>query len=563
MVYKLSPFGKGGLKGDLKNKISTANPSSALRTLPLLKGEIFEYYMDKIRVRFAPSPTGYMHIGNFRTALYTYIFAKKNKGDFILRVEDTDQKRYIPDALEKLIKIINWAGFEYNEGVFLKTDRGSTSLDHNDQKRSNLFYEKGDYGPYIQSERLDIYKKHAEQLLKLGHAYYCFCTPERLEEMRKNQLANKQAPMYDRTCLKLTKEEVEDKLKKGELYVIRQKINTEGITEFDDMVRGKVQIKNELLDDQVLLKSDGYPTYNFANVIDDHLMEITHVIRGEEYISSTPKYIQLYQNFDWKMPEIAHLPLLLNTDRTKLSKRQGDVAVEEYIAKGYLKNAIINFVALLGWNPGEGSTQEIFSFNELVEKFDLKKVHKAGAVFDSKKLDWLNSRYIKKLSIDELYDLALPFLEKKDFFVNPSPLTPLPEGEADKKDCIKKVLTIEQERLNKLSGVGESNKFFFQDINYGKELLHWKDMNDNDIISLLEKAVIVLAGIKEEDWTRKNLEEILLEAAGEKRGEFLWPLRAALTGEKKSPPPGEVAWVLGKKESTARIKNAISIIKNA
>lgn len=301
---------------------------------------------EKVRVRFAPSPTGYMHIGNFRTALYTYLFAKKNNGDFILRVEDTDQKRFVPDALEKLINILNWAGFNYSEGVYFKDGK---------------FVQRGKYGPYIQSERLGIYKKHAQELLDKGHAYYCFCSPERLEKMREEQLKNKQAPMYDRTCLKLSKEDIAEKIKNNEPYVIRQKINTEGFTEFDDLIRGKVSIKNELLDDQVLLKADGYPTYNFANVIDDHLMEITHVIRGEEYISSTPKYIQLYQNFGWIEAKIAHLPLILNPDKTKLSKRQGDVTVEDYIQKGYLKEAIINFVALLGWNPGGGETQEIFT----------------------------------------------------------------------------------------------------------------------------------------------------------------------------------------------------------
>ena len=508
----------------------------------------------KIRVRFAPSPTGYMHIGNFRTALYTYLFAKKNGGDFILRVEDTDQKRFVPDALEKLINILNWAGFEYNEGVYFEDGK---------------FVQKGEYGPYIQSERLEIYKKYAQKLLDKGNAYYCFCAPERLEKMREEQLKNKQAPMYDRNCLKLSKAEIEGKIsaiggsayggKNVEPYVIRQIITTEDATEFDDLIRGKVSIKNELLDDQVLLKSDGYPTYNFANVIDDHLMNITHIIRGEEFISSTPKYIQLYQNFGWIEPKIAHLPLILNPDKTKLSKRQGDVAVEDYIQKGYLKEAIINFVALLGWNPGGGETQEIFSVDELIDKFDLSHVHKAGAVFDLQKLDWINSEWIKKLSVDELYEKAFPFFKEKEFCKTWN----VERGTWNKKDkekYLKKVLTVEQDRLNNLSEVGENNKFFFQDINYEKDLLKWKDMSDEELKESLEKSKQVLENIADANWTRENLEKELINTAGDKKGELLWPLRASLTGEKKSPSPFEVAWVLGKDESLKKITNALKKI---
>ena len=494
--------------------------------------------MSKIRVRFAPSPTGYMHVGNFRTALYTYLFAKKIGGDFILRIEDTDQKRYVRDALEKLIDIITWAGFEYSEGVFIEDGK---------------VVQKGGFGPYIQSERLDIYKKYAEQLVKNKTAYYCFCTPERLEEMRNEQTARKQAPMYDRCCLNLSQEEIEKKIAAGKPYVIRQKINTDGFTEYADVIRGKVNIKNELLDDQILMKSDGYPTYNFANVVDDHLMKISHVLRGEEYISSTPKYIQLYQNFGWDVPQFAHLPLLLNLDKSKLSKRQGDVAVEDYIKKGYLKEAIINFVALLGWNPGEGSTQEIFSLPELIEKFELTKVHKAGAVFDLKKLDWLNAQYIKKINIENLYNNALPFFKQKDFFISAT-------EEKKSEEYLKKILTIERDRLNNFFEVGESNKFFFQDINYDKELLRWKNNTDEQTKQALETSKKVLETVEETNWTRENLEKVLLEAAGEKRGDLLFPLRACLTGEQKSPSPFECAWVLGKNESLKRIKDAIKLI---
>ncbi len=494
--------------------------------------------MSKVRVRFAPSPTGYMHIGNFRTALYTYLFAKKNGGDFILRIEDTDQKRFVPDALEKLINVIKWADFEYSEGVFFENGK---------------FIQKGECGPYIQSERLEIYKKYAQQLLDKGRAYYCFCVPERLEKMREAQLENKLAPKYDRACFDLTKEEIAERIKNSEPYVIRQKINTEGETVFEDLIRGKVSIKNELLDDQVLLKSDGYPTYNFANVIDDHLMQISHVMRGEEYISSTPKYTQLYQNFGWLEPKIAHLPLILNPDKTKLSKRQGDVAVEDYIEKGYLKEAIINFVALLGWNPGGGETQEIFSLPELIEKFDLSHVHKSGAVFDIKKLDWINSEWIKKLSVDELYEKAMTFFEKKDFYQ---------KAEKNRKSAeyIRKVLAIERDRLTKLSEVGESNKFFFEDVEYDKDMLKWKDMPQEELRKSLEKSSGVLENISGGEWELKKLEDKLMEAAGDKKGELLWPLRVSLTGEKKSPSPFEVAWVLGKDKSLERIKKAIEKI---
>ena len=492
---------------------------------------------NKIRIRFAPSPTGYMHVGNFRTALYAYLFAEKNKGDFILRIEDTDQKRYVQDALEKLINIINWAGLEYSEGVFIKDGK---------------VIQKGDFGPYIQSERLDLYKKYANELIEKGKAYYCFCTPERLEQMRNEQTSNKQAPMYDRCCLKLSKEEIAKKIEQGEKYVIRQKINTEGFTEYVDIIRGKVSIKNELLDDQILIKSDGYPTYNFANVIDDNLMKIRHVIRGEEYVSSTPKYIQLYQNFGWEIPEFAHLPLLLNPDKTKLSKRQGDVSVEDYINKGYLKEAIINFVALLGWNPGEGSTQEIFSIDELIDKFELKKVHKAGAIFDIKKLDWINAQYIKKMNVDELYKNALSFFKQKEFFTKTS-------EDRKTEEYLKKVLTVEKERLSKFSDVGEENKFFFQDISYEKELLRWKKNTDEETKQSLEASKKVFEEISDENWVLKNIEAKLLEAAEDKRGDLLWPLRVALTGAQKSPSPFEVAWVLGKEESIRRIKKALEL----
>lgn len=475
--------------------------------------------MNEVRVRFAPSPTGYLHIGGLRSALYNFLFARKNNGQMLLRIEDTDRKRYVEGAIENLLKTLKWAGIEIDEK------------------------------PVIQSERLEIYKKYADQLVKEGKAYYCFCTPERLEEMRQECLNEKKAPLYDRRCLNLSEEEIKKNLEKEIPFVIRMKIPRGEIIEIDDLIRGKVSFKTDLVDDQVILKSDGFPTYHLASVVDDQEMKITHVIRGEEWLPSTPKHRLLYEYFDWKAPEFAHLPLLLNPDKSKLSKRQGDVAVEDYIKQGYLKEAIINFVALLGWNPGEGSTQEIFSLEELIDKFDLVHVHKAGAVFDVKKLDWINSEYIKKLSVDELYEKSLEFFKQKEFY-----------KDSFSPEFLKKVLTIEQDRLNKLSEVGESNKFFFQDIEAEKELLRWKKMPDEALKASLEKSESILENVSEENWTRENLEKKLIEAAGEKKGDLLWPLRAALTCEQKSPSPFDVAWVLGKEESLKRINNALAKI---
>ena len=488
----------------------------------------------KVRVRFAPSPTGFMHVGNFRSALYDYLFAKKNGGDFVLRIEDTDQKRFVPGALESLINVLDWAGLRYDEGVFQSAGIKNDKIPTTESKNYPGILEAGEFEPYIQSEKLEIYKKYADQLVKSGHAYYCFCEPERLEKMRADQTVEKKAPMYDRYCLhNVSEEEINKNLKNSCSYTIRMKMPEGEMIEADDLVRGKVSFKTDLIDDQILMKSDGFPTYHLANVIDDHEMGITHVIRGEEWLPSLPKHILLYRYFDWELPKFAHLPLLLNPDKTKLSKRQGDVAVEDYIKKGYLKEAIINFVALLGWNPGAGETQEIFSLDELVQRFELEKVHKAGAVFDLKKLDWINAEYIKKLSIDELYEKALPFFEQKEFFI---------QAGAEKKspEFLKRVLTVEFDRLPKLSDVGENNQFFFAtDLNYDKSLLRWKEMTDEYLKKNLEKVQELLGNISEDEWSRENLEAKLLAVAGEKRGELLWPLRAALTGTQKSPSPFE------------------------
>lgn len=491
-----------------------------------------------IRVRFAPSPTGYLHIGGVRTALYNYLFAKKNSGAFVLRIEDTDQKRFVPGAIESLIATLNNTGMIHDEGVFLKDD---------------AVIQKGAFGPYIQSERLDIYKKYAEELVKNGKAYHCFCSAERLTQVREEQMKNKQAPKYDKHCLTLASEEVQKKIVAGEPYVLRLNVlEKRGDVIFDDLIRGQVKINVRDIDDQVLMKSDGFPTYHLASVVDDHLMEITHVIRAEEWLPSTPKHILLYEAFGWEVPKFAHIPLILNPDKSKLSKRQGDVAVEDYLAKGYLKEAMINFVALLGWNPGQGSTQEIFSLEELARVFDLANVHKAGAVFDLKKLDWMNGEYIKKLSVDELYEKVL-----ESGFPERSLIADAPE-EMRTAEYLKKVLTIERERLTKLSDIGEGNQFFFiSDISYDNALLNWKQNTQEMTKAALAKAEKIISDISEKKWTKENLEKILMDAAGEQRGDFLWPLRVALTGVQKSPSPFEIAWILGKTESLERVKNAI------
>ncbi|MEI8103414.1 MAG: glutamate--tRNA ligase [Candidatus Moraniibacteriota bacterium] len=514
----------------------------------------------KVRVRFAPSPTGYLHIGGLRTGLYNYLFAKKNGGDFILRIEDTDQARFVEGATDSLIVVLDTMDITYTEGIFspdfvpeqrankIETEKKIPSV-----RYPNLV-EVGDYGPYVQSERLDLYKKYAEQLVSDDKAYYCFCDAPRLEAMRAEQIANKTMPKYDRHCCTLDVATIQKNLTEKKPFVIRLKVPDDETVTFDDAVRGEVKFHTSTIDDQILMKSDGYATYHLANVVDDHLMRITHVIRGEEWLPSTPKHILLYRAFGWGAPVFAHLPLLLNPDKSKLSKRQGDVAVEDYLKKGYLVEALINFVALLGWNPGEGSTQEIFQLGELVEQFDMQHIHKGGAVFDTKKLDWLNAQYIKALDIEVLLEKSLPFFETKEFFRS--------AGESQRsREYIYKVLTIEQDRLAHLDEVGELNQFFFITPPVAVELLPWKSNDTSMTVAALERAKNLLEKLTTADeWTRENLNKELLSEAGEKKGDFLWPMRVALTGAKYSPSPSDVAWVLGRGESLQRIQMALDAL---
>ncbi len=489
----------------------------------------------KVKVRFAPSPTGYLHVGSLRTALYNYLFAKKHKGVFVLRIEDTDQNRLVKGATEQVIQTMHWAGIDYDEGP----EKG------------------GGDAPYFQSERLEIYRKYIDELIDKKKAYYCFCDPVRLTTMREEQIKNKKPSKYDRHCRDLKWSEVTEKLKKKTPYVVRLKIPDNQEIKFKDLVRGTVKINSDDLDDQVLLKSDGYPTYHLANTVDDHLMKITHVIRGEEWISSTPKHILLYQAFGWDIPEFAHLPLLLNKDKSKLSKRQGDVAVEDYMEKGYLPEAMINFVALLGWNTKDEN--EIYSLEELVKQFDLTRVHKGGAVFDLEKLDWINGKYIRKMQIEDLAHECKPYLEKH--------LKVL--GDKVEKDLIndryfKDIVKLFQERLVRISEITELVDYFFlKKIEYDKKLLIFKKSDTQKTQLGLEKALERLREVKDENWNQEYLNGVLQGVCQDselKPGDVFWPIRAALSGVEASPSPVELLEVLGVERSMNRIKKALEML---
>lgn len=485
---------------------------------------------NKIRARFAPSPTGYLHIGGLRTALYNYLLAKQQKGDFILRIEDTDQAREVPGAVENLLKTLKWAGLEPDEGVILDS--------------SGKVSEKGRFGPYTQSKRLPVYRKYAQKLLDEGYAYPCFCSPERLENLRKMQAAAQKPTRYDWHCRHLTEVEIKEKKENGEKPAIRLKVPENQELEFTDWVRGKIKIETKEIDDQIILKSNGFPTYHLASVVDDHLMQISHVIRGEEWLPSTPKHILLYLFLNWETPQFIHLPLILNPDKTKLAKRQGDAAAEDYQKDGYLPEALVNFISLLGWNPG--TEQEIFSLAELINVFDLTKVHKAGAVFNQDKLAWLNREYIKKLPLAKFQELARPRLKEK-----------YPQA-----DLTPKIFALEQQRISKLSEIGEGLRFVFQELPYDPSLLIWKNTERGKI---RENLRLILAELTQYagEWKTEALEKHLLGFIKEKNlanGETLWPMRAALTGLDKSPSPFEAADVLGKERVLERLRKAIDLL---
>jgi len=474
----------------------------------------------EIRVRFAPSPTGEMHIGNARNALYDFLFARQNKGKFFLRLEDTDRERFVESSIKTTMDTLQWLGLDW------------------------------DGEPVIQSERLDLYGKHAKELVEKDLAYYCFCSSERLEQVRQEQMAKKLPPCYDRHCRDLEKGIVEEKLKSGEKYVIRLKVPLAGIVEYEDMIKGKISFDLKTVDDQVLQKSDGFPTYHLAHVVDDHEMKISHVIRSEEWISSTPKHLLLYQFFDWEMPIFAHLPMILGPDKSKLSKRHGATSVLEFREQGYLPETLLNYVAFLGWNPGD--EREIFSLKELVKEFSMAKVHKAPAIFNHEKLDWLNGNYIRQKSAKELAELCLPYFIKAGL---------IKEGEYDKK-YLEQVVLLEQGRMKKLSEITELTKFLFgDDLAYDANLLLWKKLTKEEVRKNLETAKDFISQLKAKDFTKEKLEDKLKALIAEKgigTGDMLWPLRVALTGQKASPGPFEVAAVLGQEKALARLERALA-----
>ena len=481
--------------------------------------------MGTIRTRFAPSPTGYMHVGNLRTALYAYLLAKKDGGTFILRIEDTDQERQVEGAVDIIYRTLAETGLVHDEGP----DIG------------------GPVGPYIQSQRRDIYRKYALELVEMGAAYYCFCDKERLDELRLVQEASKMPSKYDGHCRNLSKEEIEEKLRAGIPYVIRQKIPESGATVFEDAVFGTVSTPNDSLDDNVLLKSDGLPTYNFANVVDDHLMGITHVVRGTEYLSSAPKYNLLYEAFGWDIPVYVHCPPVMKDAHNKLSKRNGDASYEDLIAAGYLKEAVLNYIALLGWSPG--GEQEVFTLPELVEACDISGISKSPSIFDTDKLRWLNGEYIRRLSPAAFYDMAKPYLDKA-----------VTSASVDKKA----VAALLQPRCELLSDIPEQVDFFDRLPDYDTELYCHKKMKTNKENSLISLNAIFPALEGLSDWTQDALHAALfaiIEQMGVKNGVVLWPLRVAVSGKAFTPGGGiELALLLGKEETLARVKRGIELL---
>ncbi|MCK9230614.1 MAG: glutamate--tRNA ligase [Syntrophales bacterium] len=472
-----------------------------------------------VRVRFAPSPTGYLHVGGLRTALFNYLFARRNKGTFILRIEDTDQKRSIPGAVEKLISTLRAVGIDYDEGP----DAG------------------GACGPYVQSERIDLYRDHAEQLIESDMAYRCFCDENRLEELRRHQKKLKQPTMYDGYCRDLSPDDGAKKLDAGTPFVIRLKFPREGRTVFDDVVRRRVAVDNILVDDQILIKSDGFPTYHLANVVDDHFMGITHVIRGEEWLSSVPKHIFMYKAFGWDVPTLVHLPLLLNPDRSKLSKRQGDVAVESYLDRGYLPEALINFISLLGWHPSDD--QEIFSLEELTAAFSLERINKAGAVFDVDKLNWMNGWYIRNSDISVIAERSRPFFEAAGFDVS-------------NRDTFVKVVTVARDYVSFLEEIVDRGRMFYEDLVFTDEQLELlgREQSRRIFASLAD----ALGG--QPEWTRDDSDAFIRKSMGElglKGKQFFFPLRLALFGNTHGPDIPTLIDILGPVETIRRVRRAM------
>ncbi len=477
--------------------------------------------MSPVRVRFAPSPTGYLHVGGLRTALFNFLFARAQKGKCILRFEDTDQSRKAQGAEENLLSSLAWAGIEFDEGPT----------------------QGGEVGPYVQSKRLELYQSHVEQLLSQENAYPCFCSEEELTAMREEQIAKKQPTRYDGRCRRLSKEARAKKLAQGLPHVIRMKIiHSKGDYKVEDQIRGAVFFKPAQIDDQVILKSDGYPTYHLASVVDDHLMGITQVIRGEEWLPSTPKHIQLYEYFGWQAPQWLHLPLLLNPDRSKLSKRQGDVATADYKNKGYLPEALINFVALLGWNPGDG--REIFSLEELIQEFGVERVGKAGAVFDVQKLLWMNQKYIQQMEVSELAKRLGPFLP--------------PAAQSIEENQLLKMISLVREGMQLLSEIEERLDLFLNQSPDIKEAALKEKLKEEKPQAVLQ-AFLQAAQDKENvagDQFKALMKEV--QQASGCKGKDLWtPLRIALTLVEQGPDLAQVVEIFGHKKCVEMVKKQI------
>ena len=476
--------------------------------------------MTKIRTRFAPSPTGRMHVGNLRTALYAYLITKHEGGDFILRIEDTDQERYVEGAVDIIYRTLAKTGLVHDEGP--DKDKG--------------------FGPYVQSERQaqGIYLKYAQQLVEQGDAYYCFCQKEELEGM-KRVVAGKEISIYDKRCLRLSKEEVQRRLDAGEPHVIRFNMPTEGTTTFHDVIYGDITVNNEELEDLILIKSDGYPTYNFANVVDDHLMQITHVVRGNEYLSSTPKYNLIYQAFGWDVPSYIHCPPVMKDEKHKLSKRNGDASYQDLINKGFLNEAILNYIALLGWSP-EGE-QEIFSLDELIEAFDVKRISKSGAIFDMNKLKWINSQYIKKLDTKQLTKLCLPFLQEAYDLSDKS------------EEWIEKLVEVHRDHISCGEEIVEQVKLFFEDeIHLEEEAVEF--MKDEAIPNTLAVFKSKVAELAEEDFKQDQIFACIkaTQKEAKARGKMLYmPLRIATTGIMHGPDLAASMELLGKDKVLKRL----------
>lgn len=478
--------------------------------------------MNKVRTRFAPSPTGYMHIGNLRTALFAYLIAKKDGGDFILRIEDTDQGRLVEGATEVIYDTLKEVGLNWDEGP----DIG------------------GPVGPYVQSERMGMFKDYAVQLVEKGEAYYCFCDKERLEEVRAIQEASGIMPMYDRHCRNLSKEEIQEKLDAGVPYVIRQKVPLDGEVTFHDELYGDITTPCSTLDDQILIKTDGMPTYNFANVVDDHLMGITHVVRGNEYLSSAPKYALLYKAFGWEEPTYIHVEHIMKDKQHKLSKRDGDASYQDLMQKGYLKEAVINYIALLGWAPkGE---EEIFSLEELIKEFDIQGISKSPAIFDPVKLKAINAKYIKKLTPEEFAGYAVPKIKES-----------VKREDVD----LNYIASLLQARTELFTDIPETVDFIDALPEYDNAMYCHKKMKTNEENSLesLKAILPVLEGV--EDWTVDNIHDALfklIEEKGCKNGIILWPLRVAVSGKAFTPGGGiEISYIIGKEDALARIRKGI------